>query len=49
MIRQIRGEFIILRVASLDYDVLTLFYLPRWKGKLDGREGSFPANFVEVV
>lgn len=21
----------------------------RWKGKLEGKEGSFPANFVEVV
>ena len=21
----------------------------RWKGKLDGKEGSFPANFVEIV
>jgi hypothetical protein len=25
------------------------YILPRWKGKLESREGSFPANFVEVV
>lgn len=25
------------------------YTLLRWKGKVEGREGSFPANFVEVV
>jgi hypothetical protein len=31
------------RSAGVDYTLL------RWKGKFEGREGSFPANFVEVV
>lgn len=47
MIRQIRGESIIFNCALSVW--ITDFVLLRWKGKLDGREGSFPANFVEVV
>jgi hypothetical protein len=27
----------------------TDYTLLRWKGTLEGRQGSFPANFVEVV
>ena len=44
MIRPTRGESLVLRIASR-----ADFVLPRWKGQLEGREGSFPANFVEVV
>ena len=40
MIRQIRGESLILRVASLDYDVLTLFYLGG-RAKLTGGKVHF--------
>ena len=47
MILRIRGEcprtVFYPGVLGADYTVL------RWKGKLEGREGSFPANFVEIV
>jgi len=44
VIRLTRGESLVLRISSR-----ADFVLPRWKGQLEGREGSFPANFVEVV
>ena len=48
--RQIHGESFVLRAARWLSGLLRADSArPRWKGKLDAREGSFPANFVEVV
>lgn len=46
MIRQIRGQAIAHYQSGLRR---ADFVLTRWKGQVDGREGSFPANFVEVI
>lgn len=37
-----KGQVIIVTQKSNDSNTW-------WKGKLDGKEGMFPANFVEVV
>lgn len=41
------GESVSSGLNATQFDALML--LSRWTGKLNGKEGIFPANFVEVV